>query len=1058
MRIAPAIVPHASFESLLDAVVGTWFGGQRSPVPQPVVIPSIPFSDYLQLRIANRCGVCMGIDFLTSRDFIHRATGPHVEDAWSNRHLAWRVLPHIEDYAAKLGVADPSSRDRFALASLLADQFDQYGHFRPEIIQAWVADKCAFKPALPAEDLAAEEWQRELWRKLRDATDRPHPAERFERLKTDPAFLKGLVREFPRLLVLGSGVVDPLLVRVLDLLADAGSEVEIHVLLPSMEYLGDLRGRKTLPGTEQDPESIDAGAGHPLLESMGRQAVGTFLLLGQLDDQYTHWPLPGEDAPGDGPLLRRLQADIRSLRPPSRVEAGANDLSLRVHSCFGARREMEVLKDEILRAFRDLPDLRPEEIHIVTPSLEIYAPLASAVLEQGGTPLAVRLMELPSGGRDQVVEGMLALLEVARGGRYEASWLMELLQLEAVQGALGVFGDDQAVQSLRGWIRDSGVTRGLDTDDARPGTWEFARDRLIAGHWFGTDDSIVYPDGTFVFPVADQLAGEEKLRLRFVEWFSGLEATMRSWRTPVSAPEWEQRLARAGATLFGGDDDAALAVQPYLEFLREVESDEAVDAGTIFDWLESESREAGRRAGVSGRISFGRFKQLQNIPCRVLAMVGMQDGAFPGQNRPPAWDLLRKAPRIWDRNVRIDDRQLFLDGLLTPKDRLIVTASTRNVRTKKTEPFSSCVDELLRVTALMGVPRESLVVEHRLQPFAADYFRKESLAPRSFSPEFAHVATGLEESAGEMGLPFWKGGGSAEAPSRDGISLTQLIDFWKSPARAFLRARGMAIPGEEEDDEALDRAEVTLGSLEAWKLKSAIIEEMAAGAENLVRTEARFRADRGLPPGHLGTAVWNSHLDLAEPVGRAVRALAGGRKFLEFAFPDGLRVTGTVWMTCSGDGLFAYRATEFKGPQHFLAPWIAAVFAAACGESLPSMLLDPVDRETPREYPALPREEAATILQALVSGFVEGQSRPLGFALATSHVLAREIEKKGLPDAWPAAVAEWGKEDRGFGGGDGNELNARWAWRDGNPFADPGDWSRWSREIAAPLRAWGGLS
>src|SRR4029077_5619533 len=140
-------------------------------------------------------------------------------------------------------------------------------------------------------------------------------------------------------------------------------------LLPSMEFLGDLRTRQTPLVVDQDPETIVSGASHPLLESMGRHAVGTFLLLGQLDEQYTSWPDAGGYAPAEGNLLQRLQGDIRSLKRPERAAHSAADVSIRIHSFFGARREMEILKDEILRAFRDLPDLRPEEIHIVTPSL-----------------------------------------------------------------------------------------------------------------------------------------------------------------------------------------------------------------------------------------------------------------------------------------------------------------------------------------------------------------------------------------------------------------------------------------------------------------------------------------------------------------------------------------------------------------------------------------------------------------------------------------------------------------------------------------------------------------
>src|SRR5204862_351120 len=101
-------------------------------------------------------------------------------------------------------------------------------------------------------------------------------------------FLESLKRAFPRLIVVGTGALDPLLVRVLQLLGKASCEVQAHLALPSLGYLGELR--RLPPASAQDPEEIEMRDGHPLLVSMGRHAVGSFLLLGELDENYTHWP------------------------------------------------------------------------------------------------------------------------------------------------------------------------------------------------------------------------------------------------------------------------------------------------------------------------------------------------------------------------------------------------------------------------------------------------------------------------------------------------------------------------------------------------------------------------------------------------------------------------------------------------------------------------------------------------------------------------------------------------------------------------------------------------
>lgn len=1038
-----SVFPHQDFESLLAALSSP--GNPKGPALQSVVVPSLTFGDYIQGRIADRFGICMGMDFLMPQDFVHRAVGPGQNSPWSKRRLVWRVLPHVAAYSSQLGIGEVSPRDRFALAGLLADRIDQYGHFRPDLIRRWAEGKWGKEK--PAEH---EEWQRELWGKLRDKIDVPHPALAMALLKKSPDERKALAERYPDLLVLGTGALDPLLVEVLQLLSEEGSQVTVHVVLPSLEYLGDLRRRGQLLEEEIDPEDIAIDGGHPLLESMGRHAVGTFNLLGKLDDQYTCWPEAGNQ-PGDGSsLLRRVQLDIRSLRQPAKKAGTPNDPSLRVHSCFGPRREMEVLRDELLRAFDKLKNLKPDEVRIVTPDLETYAPLVSAVLRQGNAPLPVRLCELPPSGGDPMVEGMVALLGMAHSGRFEAAEVLDLAEKPAVLAALN--SDDAAI--LRRWVRDSGLTHGLG-DTA--GTATFSRNRLIAGRWFGQDSPARYPDGMFVLPVADQIGGDLELGDHFTGWLASLEAMMVTWKMPAPAKEWSARLGKAGQDLLGDPDGDARAIVALTTFLDEQEDDEPLDAGAILDWVQAECAESGRRARLSGGIAFGRFKQLQNLPCRVLAMVGMQDANFPSRNRAPAWDLLKADPRVWDRNPRIDDRQLFLDALLTPSERLIITAGTRNIRTMEPEPFSSCVDELLRVVVAMGDGRP--VTEQRLQPFVADYFRDNLKLPRSYDDFHAGVAERLQSGERIPGVPFWNA--KAEAAQKNGVEITacRLAGFWKDPAAAFIKACQIFLPREEAADGELNRSPLALDDLQNWSLNNGILQEMLIDEPECDFLRDGMAATRQLPPGELAEFSWNKGMRMAGPVAESVKKLLGEKVSLEYEVAPGIRITADLMLSKDKEHLLTYRAGKATKAEHYLAAWINAMVAAACGHEHPTLLFDEARAETPATLAAIPAEEAKATLAILVNYYQEGQARPLCFAPEASDALVKKLNGKGgdKDSAVAAAEKKWSTEDSGHGGGEGQEEAARLAWRDRNPFEEPQEWIELAEAVSEPLRAWGGF-
>lgn len=1054
------IRPYSHLEALLGALSQEWQARPSEPVLTPVVVPSVAFTDYLSLYISQKYGVCMGFEFLTPQKFLSRALNQK-ENPWDKQHLCWHILSHIKTYAPHLGVENTTSRDRFAMANLLADQFENYGHIRPEIIHSWNQGEiyCIPKKTASEHEKSNEAWQRELWLELKKDIPVSHPALDFETLRYDPAFTKNLLLKFPKILLIGSGALDPLLVEALALFAEAGSEVQIHLVLPSLEYLGDLKSTKSLPDSDQDPETLAVTGRHPLLESMSRHAVGTFLLLGKLDEQYTHWPEANSPQPAATSLLTQLQSDIRAVRSPSAFPTSAPpDLSIRVHSCFGPRREMETLRDELLRAFQDIPDLKPDEVHIVTPSLEIYQPFVSAILQQGTPSLPVQLTELPIFEENTIIDTLLFFLELVQSGRFECSRLRELLQMPAVQEALDIIDDERNQERVLDWLMQSGLTQGLGESSTEPGTWQFSRDRLVAARWMGTDTSACYPDATFILPIADQLASDLDLRDRFLKWFSALETTCRTWQVETTPADWGTRLLDACKHLL--DEKNLSKVLPHIATLQAAPSTETLDAGAIFDWLTVASNEAGKRGKLSGSMTFGRFKQLQNLPCRVLAMVGMQSDAFPGKNHSPAWDLLQIAPHAWDRNTRIDDRQLFLDAILSPTDRLIITAPTQNVRSGITEPFSPCVDELLRVTTQMGAIKDTLVVKHRLQPFCSDYYTAPSALPTSFDEKAKATVTELMEVATSGGStqPF---SGSAEkiTPSTSTtsdlreISIAQLVAFWKEPAKAFMRVQGVRISQDAMEETALDRAPLSLDSLQAWNVKDAILKETLQPSPSLPQTQALLGANRGLPPADLGNQIWESNRKLSEPVGAAIQALHPAKIEVEVEVPDcKIRIVGKL-KTTESKKLLSYRTGEFKKAKHYLEAWIQAVVAAASlPEPMPSLILDETNPSLGQELAPIAHEDAENILKDLIVGFLEGETAPLAYSPEASDVYAKNVDD---PNAMNKVSADWNKEANFHSSaGEGHTAAAKLAWRDQEVFADPAPWIRWGDAIAKPLRTW----
>ena len=75
----------------------------------------------------------------------------------------------------------------------------------------------------------------------------------------------------------------------------------------------------------------------------------------------------------------------------------------------------------------------------------------------------------------------------------------------------------------------------------------------------------------------------------------------------------------------------------------------------------------------TGHLTVCTLVPMRSIPHRVVCLLGLDDGSFPRHVERDGDDLTARNPRVGDRDVRSEDRQLLLDALLAAQDHLVVT-------------------------------------------------------------------------------------------------------------------------------------------------------------------------------------------------------------------------------------------------------------------------------------------------------------------------------------------------------------------------------------------------
>jgi exodeoxyribonuclease V gamma subunit len=918
------ITIHASnrMEALLDALARKLARppGDDPLEPETIVVQSKGMQRWLSWRLAERLGVFANARFpfpnALVAEWFEAATGRNEgASRYAKDAMAWRLMallpplldrPAFDPLRGYLGTGVDGLK-AFQLASRVADAFDQYTLYRPDTVLGWDAGE-------------GDDWQAILWRALSAGCEGGHRAAVRRRFMASMAASAPPPGMLPaRISVFGIPSMPRFHFDIFQAVA-RHCEVNLFFLNPSAEYWGDIVSPKALVKARagsrmrrRDPEAEHLTVGHPLLASLGKLGRDFFNLLiesGECVEGETGFVDPAESSPS---VLSALQSDMLRLVDRS-AAAGegqpplppfpAGDGSLRIHAVHGPTRELEVLHDQLLDLFERLDGLQPHDIVVMTPDIDRYAPFVSAVF--GSIPtddprhIPWSVSDRSAASENEAARAFLKIVSLA-GSRFGAGEIAGLLELPAIARKFGF--EPGEIERINGWIAETRIRWGIDaTDRAGHGvpafpenSWKAGFDRLLLGYALRGDDESLYRG---VLPHEGVEGGDALLLGRFVECFRALAAAARDLETPRTPAGWSAFLAQLLDALVDESDEAGEAfaeVRSRVGGLERVAAAAGYDAPTpvevVRHWLRGAfGAERGGRGFLSRGVTFCEMLPMRSIPFRVVALVGMDNGAFPRQDRPPGFDLISAAPQPGDRSLRDEDRYLFLEALLSARDCFYVSYVGRSLVDNGDLPPSVLVSELIDAVSQGYAPagpgeapvEERLVVRHPLQPFSPAYFGGGSVpgeGPFSYSAENLEALRAREACRrpapkGETGAfrsaAFVRDPLPPPADAWRHLSLGDLKRFFRGPSEFFL-ARRIGIHLDRETAATDDCEPFTLDGLDKYRFKQAFVERVLEGRSAGPLASA-WLAGGAVPPGLPGRRAIEAAAAEAETFAGSVAA------------------------------------------------------------------------------------------------------------------------------------------------------------------------------------------
>lgn len=997
--------------------------------------------------------------------------------------LTWRIDRHLQEILrqrAEDAIFEPLRRylgasstceHRFRLATVLAQTFDRYQVYRPTMLKDWEGGKGGGEVAAKGGE---EAWQEALWRRLA-AEGCESYLELFEKIPTHLS-TSGIETKIPEVDVFGLATMPPL---YLSFLSHLPCETRLYLLYPVGEERRSFRwktasGFPSLQGYPSSPPSYK----NPLLCSWGECHAQLFSELRQRGILPSSFAIPATPSPAKT-LLGQLQADLRYDVDPSRESClpyPEGDESFQIHLCHSPLRELEVLRDHMLRWFSEDPSLEPRHIQVLVTDLPTYLPFMEAVFGTlpSDAPHAIpfRMVERSAAATSSVCQAFLRLLESPRR-RLTTSEIFDLLHCEAIRLRFDLDRGD--LEPLSQFVRRAGIRWGLDAEHRQkisgarfsPATsWRQGLDRLLLGMVMEAPFSGDLPEtleGGDLGCLAPEpiVSREDGVRIgKLWNVIASVEELQQRLDQPAGLPLplWAESLNEMVDTFFYETQetfaDLALLrkeIQRLADLSHHAGLDEvAFELGVVVEFIRSQlgSSEGGDDL-TANAVVFSSLRLGGVTPRPILAILGLGDGVFPRSDAYPSFDLLSQqgTRRNGDPSLRLADRGAFLEAILAAERRLHLSYVARGMKENEVIPPSSllaeCKEYLRRRFSLP--PRykawdgttelEIFETLHPLRSFDPRYFQGADPRLFSCSEENLHCAQALlreKKSPPRRGIPSPPEGSST-------LSLEEFRRFFENPAK-FYFTQTLHVDFSLEKAPMLEEEEpFSLEGLDRHSVTQAILEALLRGSPSRSTLYQTLLQQGKIPLDPSGEmAFFEIWEELATflmifPLESVKQPLG---ELLKHSQPVDLRISlplvresvdlcGRLKGVKVGETFYhlQVRYTSLKAKDRLRA-WIYHLALSAYGIQAETLVI-PKDPSKTIVYLPLDAAIAQSRLAELYLLWNRGRREPLPFSPETSFAFAEEFVTEKSPAAMIQRVKEgdrqrhengmW-KADRAWGG------------------------------------------
>jgi hypothetical protein len=517
-------------------------------------------------------------------------------------------------------------------------------------------------------------------------------------------------------------------------------EIFIYALNPSSEFWEDVRTpaearwmtRKNrslrIRDAEMDDGELSGGPDHPLLAAWGKPGRESIRLLCQLTDYSFNAgfsPVGRTDT-----VLRQVQHDILTLGTIPAPHRLRQDRSLQIFGCPGIYREVEAVYQNIIFNLETDESLQLTDIAVLVPDITDYKPVIGDVFNRIPRRLSYNLIDSRADIESVYGQAILGLLSLATG-RFTRKAVFDLILNPCFSAKWHLSTDDVQVWAV--WAEALNIFHSYEDTDSpvenAPAsgryTWKQGLQRLRLARIFSgsPDDETGTAHFKNLVPYSDTETGDTAMVEKFCLVVTALARVADTLRlVQASAVQWQTALLAAAEKLLSIPPDypgETVIRQHLFQALDELifydhlhpadhtpdtdlspgtDRSPHLDAALIAEYIRFRlgAISGGHGDYLTHGVTIAELQPMRPIPFKIVYVMGMEEGRFPGRAETSPLDLRLKKRRIGDISLSERHRYLFLETLLAAREKLYISYISRDLQKDRELPPCNVINQLRR--------------------------------------------------------------------------------------------------------------------------------------------------------------------------------------------------------------------------------------------------------------------------------------------------------------------------------------------------------------------------